>query len=78
MKFKLHDIVTTIGYAGADMPMVVIAKGIEGSDWILLSGSFLVLADEENMCYWEDRHKYATEVKTTDKKKSIKNLWGLL
>lgn len=78
MKFKLHDIVTTIGNAGDDIPMVVIAKGVDGSDWVLLSGTLLILADEENMCHWGDRHKYVTEVKTANKKKQIKNLWGLL
>lgn len=84
MKFKLHDIVTTIGNAGDDIPMVVIAKGVDGADWVLLSGVELspgtrfALADEDEMCLWEDRYKYVTEDKTTEKEKSIKNLWGLL
>lgn len=78
MRFKLHDVVTLIGHANDDMPMVVIAKGVEGSDWILLSGTLLVSANEDDMCYWCDRHKYTTEKQTTEKKRTIRNLWGLL
>lgn len=32
MKFKLHDVVTVIGYANDNIPMVVIANGIDGND----------------------------------------------
>lgn len=78
MKFKLHDVVTVIGNANDNIPMVVIANGIDGNDWVLLSGNQLILADECNMCYWYERYRYRTKEVKQDKTKSIKNLWGLL
>lgn len=78
MKFKLHDVVTIIEHANDDMPMVVIANGVDGNDWVLLSGNQFILVDECDMCYWHDRLLYKTEEIELNKKKSIKNLWGLL
>lgn len=78
MKFKLHDIVTLKSYANDDMPMVVISKGINFTDWVLLSGNLLIDADEKDMCGWNDRFFYKTEEVKLNKNKSIKNLWGLL
>lgn len=78
MKFKLHDIVTLKSHANDSIPMVVVACGVDGYDWVLLSGNQLIKVNEVNICQWYDRFSYITEEVKLNKKKSIKNLWGLL
>lgn len=61
MKFKLHDVVTLKKHADEDAPMVIIANGFDGRDWLLICGGLLIKADECDICLWKDRDNYKTK-----------------